>query len=145
MRLSLGYPDPAAERRLLTGENAQARLAQLQQCVTIEQLQKMQRAVEQIFTSEQLLDYVQRIIAYTRNDPSFAIGLSPRGALALLRSAKAWALMNGRGHAVPEDVQIVLPAVIEHRLHSNLDAFDAGKGSDGGSLVDKLLRRVAVV
>jgi MoxR-like ATPase len=145
MRLSLGYPDPAAERRLLTGDDAQTRLTQLQTCVTPEQLQKMQSAVDRIHTSEQLLDYVQRLIAYTRSEPGFAFGLSPRGALALLRSAKAWALMNGRGHAVPEDVQIVLPAVVEHRLHANMDVFDAGKGSDGASLVDKLLRRVAVV
>jgi MoxR-like ATPase len=145
MRLSLGYPDPAAERRLLTGDDAQTRLAQLQTCVTAEQLQKMQSAVDRIHTSEQLLDYVQRLIAYTRSEPGFAFGLSPRGALALLRSAKAWALMNGRGHAVPEDVQIVLPAVVEHRLHANMDVFDVGKGSDGASLVDKLLRRVAVV
>ncbi|HSB97226.1 MAG TPA: MoxR family ATPase [Spongiibacteraceae bacterium] len=145
MRLSLGYPDPAAERLLLTGEDAQARLAHLQQCVSLEQLQKIHSAVDRVHTSEQLLDYVQRLIAYTRNEPGFAFGLSPRGALALLRSAKAWALMNGRGHAVPEDVQIVLPAVVEHRLHANLDLFETGKGGDGGSLVDKLLRRVAVV
>jgi MoxR-like ATPase len=145
MRLSLGYPDPAAERRLLTGEDAQSRLAALQQCLTPEQLQKLRSAVDGIHVSEQLLDYVQRLIAYTRSEPAFAFGLSPRGALALLRSAKAWALLCGRGHAVPEDVQIVLPAVAEHRLHTNIDAFDAGRGGDGSSLVDKLLRSVAVV
>jgi len=90
-----------------------------------------------------LLDYVQRLIAYTRNQPGFAYGLSPRGALALLRSAKAWALLNGRGHVVPEDVQLVLPSVVEHRLHSQSGAFDAA--AEGGALVDRLLREVSIV
>jgi MoxR-like ATPase len=145
MRLSLGYPDPAAERRLLTGDDVQTRLAALPECLTVEQLQKLQKAVETIHVSEQLLDYVQRLIAYTRSEPGFAFGLSPRGALALLRSAKGWALMSGRGHVVPEDVQVVLPAVVEHRLHANMDAYAAGAGGEGSSLVDKLLRSVAVV
>lgn len=140
MRLSLGYPDPAAERRLLSGEDAHKQLQQLQQCVTPEQLQKIQNAVDSVHTSEQLLDYVQRLIAYTRSEPGFAFGLSPRGALALLRSAKVWALMNGRGHVVPEDVQTVLPPVVEHRLHATVD-----HAGDGGALVEQLLRKVAVL
>lgn len=140
MRLSLGYPDPAAERRLLAGEDARAQLGRLRQCVTAEQLQKLQAAVDQVHASDQLLDYVQRLIAYTRSAPAFAFGLSPRGALALLRSARAWALIQGRGHVVPEDVQMVLPAVMEHRLHTAADP-----SGDGAALVDQLLRRVAVV
>ena len=142
MRLSLGYPDPAAERRLLKGEDAAHQLPKLQQCLTPAQLQKLQVAVDQIHVSDALLDYVQRLIAYTRSQPGFAYGLSPRGALALLRSAKAWALLNGRGHVVPEDVQMVLPAVVEHRLHAQANALDA---ADGSALVDRLLREVSVV
>lgn len=147
MRLSLGYPDPAAERRLLSGEDAQRQLQQLPQCMTPEQLQKLQSAVDDIHASEQLLDYVQRLIAYTRTEPGFAFGLSPRGALALLRSAKAWALMNGRGHVVPEDVQIVLPPVVEHRLHATIgDTQTMGDhAGDGSALVEQLLRKVAVL
>lgn len=140
MRLSLGYPDPTAERRLLSGVDAQAQLQQLQQCMTPEQLLKLQRAVDAIHTSDQLLDYVQRLIAFTRSEPGFAFGLSPRGALALLRSAKAWALMSGRGHVVPEDVQTVLAPVVEHRLHANIEHT-----GDGAALVDQLLRKVAVL
>jgi MoxR-like ATPase len=144
MRISLGYPDPAAERRLLAGADAQQQLPKLQQCMTVEQLQKARAAVEQVHVSEQLLDYVQRLIAYTRGEPGFACGLSPRGALALLRSAKAWALSHGRGHVVPEDVQAVLPAVVEHRLHADV-ALEFGYQGDGSALVDQLLRKVAVV
>lgn len=145
MRLSLGYPDPSAERRLLAGEDALKQLQEIQQCMTQEQLQKLQNAVDTIHTSEQLLDYVQRLIAYTRSEPGFEFGLSPRGALALLRAAKAWALMNGRGHVVPEDVQTVLPPVVEHRLHAAIDYSRAADDrGDGGALIDRLLRKVAV-
>ena len=140
MRLSLGYPDPAAERKLLAGEEARARLAQLRQCMTVAQLQKVRAAVDQVHVSDALLDYVQRLIAYTRSAPEFAFGLSPRGALALLRSAKAWALAQGRGHVVPEDVQLVLPAVVEHRLHAHVEQHGEGSGP-----INQLLHRVAVV
>lgn len=140
MRLSLGYPDAAAERRLLAGENAQQQLANLAQCISPEQLMKIQHAVDQVHTSAQLLDYVQRLIAYTRSQPGFAVGLSPRGALALVRGAKAWALMNGRGHVVPEDIQIILPPVVEHRLQTGPD-----HSGDSGALIEQLLRKVAVV
>lgn len=143
MRLSLGYPDSAAERRLLKGEDAAHQLPKLKQCVSAEQLQKMQAAVDQIHAADALLDYVQRLLAYTRNQPGFAFGLSPRGALAVLRSAKAWALLSGRGHVVPEDVQRVLPAVVEHRLHTQAAGLDGAV--DGGALVARLLREVAVV
>ncbi len=140
MRLSLGYPDPAAERRLLSGEDAQQRLPQLQQCLTVAQLRQLQRSVDQVHAADALLDYVQRLIAYTRNEPGFAVGLSPRGALALLRAAKSWALLHGRGHVVPEDVQTVLAPVVEHRLHANVEHV-----GDGSALVQQMLRRVAVV
>ena len=146
MRLSLGYPDPAAERRLLSGEDALKQLQEIQQCMTPEQLQKLQSAVDTVHASEQLLDYVQRLIAYTRTEPGFEFGLSPRGALALLRAAKAWALMSGRGHVVPEDVQTVLPPVVEHRLHGAIDHrhTSGDYAGEGGALIDQLLRKVAV-
>jgi len=140
MRLSLGYPDPAAERRLLSGEDAAHKLPQLKQCLTVPQLQKLQQLVDAVHTSDALLDYVQRLIAYTRSEPGFAFGLSPRGALALLRAAKSWALLHGRGHVVPEDVQTVLAPVVEHRLHANVEHT-----GDGSALVQQMLRRVAVV
>lgn len=144
MRLSLGYPDPSAERRLLSGADTHKQLRQLQQCMTTDQLQKLQSAVDSVHTSEQLLDYVQRLIAYTRTEPGFEFGLSPRGALALLRAAKTWALMSGRGHVVPEDVQIVLPPVVEHRLHAAINTAGDHTG-EGGALIDRLLRKVAVL
>lgn len=140
MRLSLGYPDKETERKVLLGEDNHRRLAHLQQSITIAQLVAIQKAVIDVHCSDNLVDYVQRLVEYTRTHPDFACGLSPRGAIALLRCAKTWALMLGRGHVVPEDVQMVLPAVVEHRLVSSLDYRGGGSG-----LSQKLLEEVAVI
>jgi MoxR-like ATPase len=140
MRLSLGYPDHDAERKMLLGANNQKRLASLQQVISVQELVSIQRAVEDIHCSDSLLDYVQRLVAVTRSSNDYAYGLSPRGALALLRCAKTWALMDGRGHVVPEDVQMVLPAVVEHRLSTSLDYQ-----SESAGLSQLLLEQVDVI
>lgn len=140
MRLSLGYPDPAAERKLLQGEDSRRRLVQLQQVISLEELVALQKSVDDVHTSDSLLDYLQRLIETSRISADFAFGLSPRGALALLRCAKTWALMHGRGHVVPEDVQMVLPSVVEHRLSTSTDYRHDGKG-----YAHKLMEAVEVV
>ena len=140
MRISLGYPDPEAERKLLLGEDSQKKLARIRQVVSIKELVSIQQAVNDIHCSDSLLDYVQRLVACSRSNNEFVCGLSPRGALALMRCAKTWALMSGRGHVVPEDVQIVLPSVTEHRLGGITDYQQRSRG-----LSYKLLEEVAVI
>jgi len=126
MRIQLGYPHEKAERELLEGKDRRAMANRLQHALSFEQLQQLQRQVNEVQASSSLLDYVQRIIAFSRYDGGYQYGLSPRGALALLRSAKAWALIEGRRHLIPEDVQAVLPSVVDHRL---ADAADGGAHS----------------
>lgn len=140
MRLSLGYPDREAERKLLLGEDTRRKLHRLQQQITAQELVAIQKAVDDIHCSDNLVDYVQRLVEYSRSSSDFVCGLSPRGALALLRCAKTWALMLGRGHVVPEDVQMVLPSVVEHRLNTSLDYHVGSRG-----LSQKLLEDVAVI
>lgn len=140
MRLSLGYPNKEAERKVLMGEDNHRRLARLQQAISTQQLIAIQQAVTEIHCSDSLLDYVQRLVEYTRTHGNFACGLSPRGAIALVRCAKTWALMAGRGHVVPEDVQTVLPSVVEHRLVTSLDYR-----SDSHGLSEQILEDVAVI
>lgn len=139
MRISLGYPDPAAERRLLMGEDAARNLPRLQPVLSPAQLQEARVAVERIHVSEALLDYVQRLVAWTRTEADNIAGLSPRGALALLRAARSWALLAGRDHVLPEDVQAVLGAVAEHRLHGI-----GGQPHDGAARIARLLEQVPV-
>jgi MoxR-like ATPase len=121
MRISLGYPDRQAERALLIGEDRRTMLKTLPASIEPAQLIELQNAAENIHASDALIDYIQALLDFSRQSPQFVAGLSPRAGLALLHSAKAWALMAGRNHAVPEDVQAVLPQVVGHRLRSAAD------------------------
>lgn len=116
LRISLGYPDPEIERDILTGKKGRAALADVQQIISKENLLAIQAQVENIAVSDTLLDYVQRLIAQTRQDDLCQLGLSPRGAIALVKSAKCWALIQGRDHTLPEDVQAVFVAAVGHRI-----------------------------
>lgn len=116
MRIELGYPDHGAERALLQGSDRRTMIAQLQPCVETRELLSLQDAVPRIHVSDALLDYLQALVEFTRRSPDYFCGLSPRAALALLRSAQAWALMEGRDYVLPEDIQMVLPGVVSHRL-----------------------------
>jgi MoxR-like ATPase len=140
MRLELGYPHPVAEREMFTRGSNGGGDGQVKRCISDEQLQLIRRAVEEVHASENLLDYLQRLVAYTRQSPEFAVGLSPRGALALLDSAKTWAVMNNRGHLVPEDLQLVLPAVASHRLIPSSDY-----AGDSSALVAQMQSHVDVI
>ena len=141
MRLRLGYPDQRAERELLEMNTERDKVEGISQCLSLEDVIQFRLQSAQVTASESLLDYVQRIIAFTRGKDEFHFGLSPRGSLAVMRSAKTWALMNGRTHVVPEDVQAILPAVVEHRLRATID----DEGHSGASLVQRLLNEVDVI
>ena len=141
MRLELGYPHPKAEREMFERRHSAAQeIRNPRQCIDPDQLDMIRQAVSQVHASEDLLDYLQRLVAHTRQSPEFEVGLSPRGALALLDCAKTWAAMHNRGHVVPEDVQQVLSAVVSHRLIPSGDY-----AGDGDGLVDLLLRDVDVI
>lgn len=141
MRLSLGYPDPKVERELLKGKNPREELETLQPVVTREDLSQLQKLVGAVHVSDALLDYVQRILAYTRESSHFVVGLSPRAGMALIKSARSLALVSGRNHVIPEDVQAVLGPVAEHRLSGARDVT----GHEGQRLVDHVLKEVNVL
>jgi MoxR-like ATPase len=141
IRIELGYPDPAAERILMEGVDRRVMLADFEAVVDESELLALQKLSQEVKVSASLLDYVQRLVAYTRSAPEFAYGLSPRGALALLKCAKSWALIEGRSHVVPEDVQAILPGVVEHRLRETADF----SGHGGGALAQRLLSKVDII
>jgi MoxR-like ATPase len=122
MRIELGYPDRNAERALLSGADRRDLLAGLDACMAPGELVELQGNAQRVHVAPALLDYVQAIVEYTRRAPEFAAGLSPRAALALVHSARAWALIEGRDKVIPEDVQAVLPGVAGHRLRPANDA-----------------------
>ena len=126
MRISLGYPDRAAERTLLTGGDTRAKVDALPSLLTAGELQQLQQQVLQVHAAAPLLNYIQDLIAATRSGRWFLQGLSPRAGIALLRAAKAQALLSGRDYVAPDDVQAVLPQTIAHRL---IAVNDAGRGT----------------
>ncbi len=126
MRIELGYPDQAAERELLTGADRRHLAARLAPCLAQEDLFSLQRQCSTVHASDALIDYIQALVEHTRRSPDFAVGLSPRAALALLAAGRAWALLHGRQHVLPEDIQAILPGVAAHRLHP---ASARGSGS----------------
>ena len=126
MRISLGYPSRAAERELLSGADRRDMVSSLPALLTLEELQDLQNQVQAIHVAPPLLDYVQDLIAATRSGQWFLQGLSPRAGIALLRAAKARALLDGRNYVAPDDVQAILPQTIAHRL---ITTADAGRGA----------------
>ena len=127
MRIELGYPDRDAERALLSGTDRRDMLASFDPCMSPAELVQQQSNAQRVHVAPALLDYVQAIVEHTRRSPDYVTGLSPRAALALVHSARAWALLEGRDKVIPEDVQAVLPGVAGHRLRP---AHDAGRRID---------------
>lgn len=136
MSISLGYPDAQAERLLLTSDDRREALNNLSTSLGENDLKEMQEHVQHINASEALLDYVQALISYSRESGLFEYGLSPRAGLALLHVSKAWAMLNNRDYVIPEDIQAVLPSVVQHRLHS--------ADTDMAQAFDILLKDVAI-
>lgn len=116
MRIELGFPAPSLERQLLTGQDRRDLLAGFEPVLRLKELLALQSQVQTVHASDALLDYVQAVVAFTRDSTAFEAGLSPRAAISLLRAARAWALINGHVGVLPEDLQAVIPSVVGHRL-----------------------------
>lgn len=142
MCLSLGYPDAAAERALLLGEDRRSLLNNMTPVMQPQALSLAQQALRQIHTAPALIDYVQALAHATRQGDLFAEGMSPRAAIALLQAARAWAALEGRDHVMPEDVQAVLIPVIAHRLRPLRSV--SGKVSASSELLALLMQKVAL-
>ena len=122
MRIDLGYPDKDAERQLLEGEDRRIIIKNLNPVFDKEQLFATQQLASTLHVSAAIFDYIQTILEFSRQSSAFEIGLSPRGGLALLNAARAYALIDGQKYVLPEHVQQILPAVVNHRLPVQLEA-----------------------
>ncbi|GEM44750.1 ATPase AAA [Deinococcus cellulosilyticus NBRC 106333 = KACC 11606] len=116
LTITLGYPDPRAERELLMGEDRRDLARHLPAVLHTEALQEAQDRVSRVHISAALVDYVQLLLKATRNHSEFQLGLSPRAALGLMSASRAWAWLSGRSSVRPEDIQAVFPALATHRL-----------------------------
>jgi MoxR-like ATPase len=138
MRISLGYPDPLSERRVLLHGDRRELLADTPVVLDASRVQALQREARAVHVSGLLLDYVQALVGRSRAELS--LGLSPRAAQGLLRSAQAWALIDGERAVLPEHVQVVFPAIAAHRL----EARDGEPGERGSEIAHEILRAVPV-
>jgi MoxR-like ATPase len=120
MRISMGYPDRDAERRILLGE-ARMALPGLKPLLSAEKILHFRKEVTAIHLSDALLSYVQDILEYTRSQNLFHVGLSPRAGMGLIQASRAWAFLHKRNFCLPEDVQAVFPWVSSHRLQKSRD------------------------
>ncbi len=138
MCLRLGYPDAHAERLLLEGRDRRDMVAELTPHITAHELIVLQQSARDVYASAALFDYLQALVTFTRQSPDFLTGLSPRSGLNLLNAARAWAFLEGRDYVLPEDVQIVLPSVVGHRLQSS----SGQRSRDADEVARKLLAEV---
>ena len=139
MKIELGYPDPEIEKNLLAGRDRQGMIEEVKNCISASQLLAFQNLVTEVKVSTLLHDYIINLLTESRQSNTSGHGLSPRAGLALQKAARAWAVIDNRNYCIPEDVQAVFHAVVEHRLGStNLD------GVSPAAACQKLLDSVAV-
>jgi len=142
MRITLDYPDAKSERKLLQSNGGRAQLTNVTAAIDGAGLQALQAASTQIHVSEALLDYLQNILQYTRTSLQFSAGLSPRAGLSLKQCAQAWAMIAGRDHVIPEDIQAILLSVAGHRLVSN--NHPDGSANHNIGAIAQILNAVAI-
>jgi MoxR-like ATPase len=132
LRLRLGYPALDEEKRILRAPAASAALERLQPVLSGDELLALQAMVEQVRIEESLVDYLMAIVEATRRSEALTLGVSPRGALALYRSAQALALVQGRDYCIPDDVKRLATPVLAHRvvIKSGWPGRGGGQGFD---------------
>ncbi|MGH7255675.1 MAG: AAA family ATPase, partial [Nitrospirales bacterium] len=115
MRIQVGYPDPDEEKKILDRHGSLHPAEELQPVLSAEEVLDLQNGVEKIRMDESLMEYLLGIVAATRRSDLLALGVSPRGALALHMAVKALALARGREYCLPDDIKELAPVVLSHR------------------------------
>ncbi|MFQ5766590.1 MAG: AAA family ATPase [Acidobacteriota bacterium] len=146
MRLSMGYPDPSAEKELVAGlGRPEEALAEMEPVFSPALLMQARRAVRRVQMDETLLDYLLRLVQATREHPDLALGASPRASLALSHAARASACLAGREFVLPDDIKALVPAVLAHRLVPREDGGDpAARLDQVDALLAELLEQTPV-
>ena len=141
MRLHLGYPSPEDEARILEKDPSRTALNELEPVMTTQDLVELQMRVTNIQVDPTLIDYIVRIGNATRGNEQLQIGVSPRGALALVQAARATAMMHGRDYVVPDDIISNVQPVCAHRVISKTYMHDAG-GETASRIIQQVLETV---
>jgi MoxR-like ATPase len=144
LKIRIGYPDLNDEKEILKGVGATA-LERIEPVLSAEEVTNLQAETEKVRVEESLLDYVMAIVAATRRSPLLALGVSPRGALALLRASQAGALVDGREYVVPDDIKRLAVPALAHRVlvRARLERA-SGSELEADAIVDALLQEIPI-
>jgi MoxR-like ATPase len=144
LKIRIGYPDRNDEKEILKGAGAAA-LEQIEPVLSAEEVTNLQATTEKVRVEESLLDYVMAIVGATRRSPLLTLGVSPRGALALLRASQAHALVDGREYVVPDDIKRLAVPALAHRVlvRARLERA-AGSELEADAIIDALLQEIPV-
>jgi MoxR-like ATPase len=140
MRLSIGYPSQTDEKQILVNLRREHPITHIQQVVDGRNLLDYQQQIWDIHVDETLQDYIVRLVAATRTHADLILGASPRASLALYKTAQAFAALHGRDHALPDDIQYLVPATLAHRLILKPEA--ELRGRSGRAVLDEILKEV---
>jgi MoxR-like ATPase len=146
MRLTIGYPGEEAERKILIeSSQLEEMLNRIQAVLPPSQVLELQALVDGVRTEEALVDFLMEIVRRTRSEPRLQIGVSPRGAVALYRAARAYALVQGRTYLVPDDILTLAVPCLAHRLlPQGTAASTAEAHQEGAFLLEEIIREVPV-
>ena len=142
MKTSVGYPDAEATEELLLNSQVRDRAALVEPIMKIELVTEMSRIADEVYVDRSVVTYIRQLAEMSRTMDHVRLGISARGCLALMRVIKTWAVADGRGHVVPEDVVQLAHPVLSHRLI--LDGEAQFRGVEVDQVVDELLDRVPV-
>ncbi len=131
MRLTMGYPSAADEKQILINLWREHPITQLEQVVDGNDLLALQTQVWDVHVDDTLQDYIVTLVAATRSHPDLALGVSPRGSLALFKAAQALAAVRGRDHVIPDDIKYLVPVTLAHRLIVKPEAELRGRSAEG--------------
>ncbi|HUK56794.1 MAG TPA: MoxR family ATPase [Nitrospiria bacterium] len=145
MRIGIGYPDPENEKVILTTQRLFQPAGDLKPVLSTHEVLELQNAVDRVRVDENLVDYLLSLTLATRSNERFALGVSPRGAMALHKTAQAYALVDGRNYCVPDDIKRLAPLVFAHRVILNTQfETDGRRSEDAERIVQELVNQVAV-
>jgi MoxR-like ATPase len=141
LRVTLGYPDVEHEIEVLYSQSERHPFESLAAVVSCEEVIRLQAQVKEVRLDRAVAEYIMRLVHATRHDSRLRLGISPRGSLALYRTAQARALLDGRDYALPEDVRALADPVLSHRMV--LDTRARYSGVSTHQIIDELLHEVA--
>ncbi|KAB2330093.1 AAA family ATPase [Bacillus mesophilum] len=142
LKMKMGYPDAAEELEVLNSVQRLSPLEELEPAIDLAELKDLQMQVKEVHVDETIKRYIVEIAERTRSHGNVYLGVSPRGSIALMKAAQAYAFLNGRDFVLPDDIQYLAPAVFEHRLILKSEA--KFEGITSGDVIDRILARTPV-